>query len=107
MTVEKEQAYRLEDVSGDGIADRSHLVVEDFHDEVTDVAGGVLTEGKDLFVAVAPDVWRLTDTNGDGIPDEQASISPGYGIHIGFGGHGISALEFGPVAMLYWLIGDL
>src|SRR5258706_740617 len=107
MTIEKEQIYRLEDVSGDGVADRSQLVVEDFHDEVTDVAGGVLTEGKDLFVAVAPDVWRLTDTNGDGIPDEKTSISHGYGIHIGFGGHGMSGLEMGPEGKIYWQIGDI
>ena len=107
MTIEKEQIYRLEDVSGDGVADRSQLVVEDFHDEVTDVAGGVLTEGKDLFVAVAPDVWRLKDTNGDGTPDEKTSISHGYGIHIGFGGHGMSGLEMGPEGKIYWQIGDI
>jgi putative membrane-bound dehydrogenase-like protein len=107
MTVEKEQIYRLEDISGDGVADRSQLVVEDFHDEVTDVAGGVLTEGEDLFVAVGPDVWRLKDTNGDGIADEKTSISHGYGIHIGFGGHGMSGLEMGPEGKIYWQIGDI
>src|SRR3546814_4423985 len=36
MTVEKEHVYRLEDRDGDGLADFSQLVVEDFHDEVTD-----------------------------------------------------------------------
>ncbi len=40
MTVEKENVFRLEDTSGDGVADQSQLVVNDFHDEVTDVAGG-------------------------------------------------------------------
>lgn len=39
MTLEKENVYRLQDVNGDGVADKSQLVVDDFHDEVTDVAG--------------------------------------------------------------------
>jgi hypothetical protein len=43
MTIEKEHIYRMQDSNGDGIADRSQLVVEDFHDEVTDVAGGVMS----------------------------------------------------------------
>lgn len=107
MTVEKEQIYRLDDVSGDGVADRSLLVVEDFNDEVTDVAGGVLSHGNDLFVAVGPDVWRMNDTNGDGTADEKTSISHGYGIHIGFGGHGMSGLEVGPEGKIYWQIGDI
>lgn len=59
MTVEKEHVYRLEDVSGDGVADLSQLVVEDFNDEVTDVAGAVLINGEDLFVGVAPDLGEL------------------------------------------------
>lgn len=107
MTVEKENIYRLEDVSGDGIADKSQLVVDDFHDEVTDVAGAVLIDGEDLFVGVAPDLWRIKDKNGDGIADEKTSISHGYGVHIGFGGHGMSGLEMGPDGKIYWGIGDI
>ena len=38
MTVEKEHVYRLVDTNGDGVADQSQLVVEDFNDEVTAVA---------------------------------------------------------------------
>ena len=107
LTVEKEHIYRLEDSSGDGVADLSQLVVEDFNDEVTDVAGAILKHGDDLFVGVAPDLWRIKDTNGDGIADEKTSISHGYGVHIGFGGHGMSGLELGPDGKLYWGIGDI
>lgn len=107
MTVEKENVYRMEDKNGDGIADFSQLIVDDFNDEVTDVAGGVLSEGDDLFVAVGPDLWRMKDKNGDGIADEKTSISHGYGIHIGFGGHGMSGIEMGPDGKIYWQIGDI
>ncbi len=107
LTVEKEFVFRLEDTNGDGVADRSQKVVEDFHDEVTDVAGGILSNGDDLYVAVAPDLWRMKDKNGDGIADEKTSISHGYGVHIGFGGHGLSGVEMGPDGKIYWQIGDI
>ncbi|GAB3961775.1 c-type cytochrome [Spirosoma harenae] len=107
MTVEKENVFRIEDTSGDGVADLSQLVVEDFHDEVTDVAGGVLTYGNDLFVAVGPDLWRMQDKDGDGIAESKTSISHGYGIHVGFSGHGMSGVTMGPDGKIYWQIGDI
>ncbi|MCK8494998.1 HEAT repeat domain-containing protein [Spirosoma sp. RP8] len=107
MTVEKEQVFRLEDTNGDGVADLSKLAVEDFHDETTDVMGGVLAEGNDLYVAVAPDLWRMRDKNGDGIADEKKSLSHGYGVHVGFSGHGLSGVEMGPDGRIYWQIGDI
>ena len=107
MTVETEKVYKVEDINGDGVADRTQLVVNDFHDEVTDVAGGVLVDGKDLYVAVGPDMWRMQDKNGDGIADEKTSMSHGYGIHIGFSGHGMSGVEMGPDGRIYWQIGDI
>ncbi|MGC1240309.1 MAG: HEAT repeat domain-containing protein, partial [Chryseosolibacter sp.] len=107
MTVEKENVYRLEDRDGDGLADFSQLVVDDFNTEVTDVAGAILAHQGDLFVGVAPDMWRIKDTNGDGLADEKTSISHGYGIHVGFGGHGMSGAEVGPEGKIYWQIGDI
>ena len=107
MTVEKENIYRVEDINGDGVADQTQLIVDDFHDEVTDVAGGLLKTDNDLFVAVGPDLWRMMDKNGDGIQDEKTSISHGYGIHIGFSGHGMSGVEMGPDGRIYWQIGDI
>ncbi len=107
LTIEKEQVYRLEDTNGDGVADQSQLIMEDFHEEVTDAMGGILKHGDDLFVDIGPDMWRLKDTNGDGLIDEKTSISHGYGIHIGFSGHGMSGIEVGPEGKIYWQIGDI
>jgi len=107
MTIEKEHVYRLEDTDGDGVADMSQLVIEDFHDEVTDAMGGIMKHGDDLFVNIGPDMWRLNDKNGDGLIDEKTSISHGYGIHVGFSGHGMSGIEVGPEGKIYWQIGDI
>lgn len=107
MTVEKEEVYKLRDTDGDGLADQSQLVIEDFNTEVTDVAGAILAHNNDLFVGVGPDMWRLNDTDGDGLIDKKTSISHGYGIHVGFGGHGMSGAEVGPEGKIYWQIGDI
>ncbi len=107
MTIEKEHVYRLEDTNGDGVADMSQLMIEDFHDEVTDAMGGIMKHGDDLFVNIGPDMWRLNDKNGDGLIDEKTSISHGYGIHVGFSGHGMSGIEVGPEGKIYWQIGDI
>ncbi|MES2648503.1 MAG: HEAT repeat domain-containing protein [Bacteroidota bacterium] len=106
MKIQKEHVYRLQDTNGDGIADKSQLVVEDFNDEVTDAAGGVLKHGDDLFVAIGPDLWRIKE-NKLGIAESKTSISHGYGIHIGFSGHGMSGIEVGPEGKIYWQIGDI
>ncbi len=107
LTVEKDEVWRLEDTNADGVADKAVQILSDFFEEVSDVAGGVLVRAKDMFVSIAPDMWRLTDTNGDGTPDQKTSISHGYGVHIGFGGHGMSNPIEGPDGKIYWNIGDI
>ena len=107
LAVEKEQVFRIEDRSGDGVADLSQVIVEDFNTEVTDVAGAVLVHEGDVYLGVAPDLWRMRDTDGDGRVDEKTSISNGYGVHIGFSGHGMSGLTVGPDGRIYWSIGDI
>ena len=107
LTVEKEQVWRVMDSDGDGIADRSEKYLEDFHEEVTDVANGVLVHEDNVFVAVGPDLWRTQDRNNDGMADFTESISHGYAVHIGFGAHGMSGLRIGPYGRVWWGIGDI
>lgn len=107
LTVEKDEVWMLEDVNGDGLADKSTRILEDFNTEVTDVAGALLVRDDDVFVGIAPDMWRLTDTNDDGVLDEKTSIAHGFAVHIGFGGHGMSGAIQGPDGKIYWGIGDI
>ncbi len=100
LKVEKEEIYKVEDVNGDGYADQSTRVFNGFNEEITDVAGGLLVRKKDAFVAIGPDLWRLKHNNGQWTNPQ--SISTGYAVHIGFGGHGMSGLTEGPDGKIYW-----
>src|SRR6056297_1153078 len=107
LAVEEEEVWRLEDADNDGLAEKATRVVHDFHTEVTDVANALAVDGENLFVGVAPDMWRMEDTNGDEVFDTKTSLATGFGVHIGFGGHGMSGAVMGPDGKLYWGIGDI
>ncbi|GGW28880.1 DUF7133 domain-containing protein [Arenibacter certesii] len=107
LTVEKDEVWKLEDLNNNGRADMATRIVNDFNEEVSDVAGALLVRENDMFVGIAPDMWRFTDKDGDGIMEHKTSISHGYGIHIGFSGHGMSGAIEGPDGKIYWGIGDI
>ncbi|MHA8105933.1 HEAT repeat domain-containing protein [Aquirufa sp. 5-AUSEE-100C1] len=107
LTIEKEEIWKLEDKNGDGYADQSTRILNQFNQEVTDVAGGLLVRKKDAFVAVGPDLWRLDNTNKKGLWTNAKSIATGFAVHIGFGGHGMSSVIEGPDGKIYWQIGDI
>ncbi|NDV16664.1 c-type cytochrome [Muricauda sp. TY007] len=107
LAVEEEEVWRLEDTNNDGLAEKATRVVHNFHTEVTDVANALAVDGENLFVGVAPDMWRMEDTNGDEVFDTKTSLATGFGVHIGFGGHGMSGAIMGPDGKLYWGIGDI
>ena len=108
LTVIKERIYRIEDTDNDGVADASLVAFEGFNQDVaSDIAGGLLLHGADLYVAAAPDLWRLRDTNGDRVFDVSESISRGYSVHPAFSGHDMSGVTAGPDGRIYWKIGDI
>jgi putative membrane-bound dehydrogenase-like protein len=107
LLVEKETVWRVEDTDNDGIADQSKLYIEDFHEEISDLANGVEFFDGDVFIAVGPDLWKTTDTDGDGIANTKESLSHGWAVHIGFGAHGMSGVKVGPQGRIWWGIGDI
>lgn len=107
LTIEKEKIWRIEDIDGDGVADQSRLYIEDFHEEITDLANGVEFYDDEVYIAVGPDLWKTKDTDGDGKADTKVSLSHGWAVHIGFGAHGMSGVIMGPDGRLYWGIGDI
>ena len=107
LAVEKDEVWMLEDTDKDGLADVSTQILNDFSDEINDVAGALLVRKEDVFVGIGPDMYRLKDTNDDQILDEKTSIAKGFAVHIGFGGHGMSGAIEGPDGKIYWGIGDI
>ncbi|MFT6810902.1 MAG: quinoprotein glucose dehydrogenase [Saprospiraceae bacterium] len=107
LTVEKEQIWVVSDQSGDGLADQSQLYIEDYHEEISDLANGVEYADGEVYISIGPDLWRTKDVDGDGIADESASISHGFAVHIGFGAHGMSGVTKGPDGRIWWGIGDI
>ncbi|MFN7342815.1 MAG: hypothetical protein ACK5TA_05730, partial [bacterium] len=91
---------------GDGVADQSTLFAENFNTEVTGIAAGVLAWRGDVYATVAPDLWKLRDTNGDGVADKRESLAHGFGLHIAYAGHDMHGLTLGPDGRVYWSIGD-
>ncbi|MEM7572915.1 MAG: HEAT repeat domain-containing protein [Bacteroidota bacterium] len=107
LTVEKEQVWFVTDTDADGVADRSQLYLEDFGEEITDVANGLEYHNGELFLGVGPDLWRMRDQDEDGRADEKESLAHGFAVHIGFGGHGMSGVTVGPLGRIWWGIGDI
>lgn len=101
-----EKIHLVEDSDNDGVADRIQVFAEDFKTEVTGIAAGVLWHDGDVYSTVAPDVWRLRDTNGDGSADRRNVMATGFGLHIAYGGHDMHGLTVGPDGKIYWSIGD-
>ena len=107
LTVEKDEVWFVEDRTGNGVADHAKLYIEDFHEEVTDVTNGVEFHHGEVYISVGPDLWKTADTDGDGIADEKESLSHGWIVHIGFGGHGMSGVTVGPQGRIWWGGGDV
>ena len=101
-----ERVRLLRDTKGTGKADLSTVFAENFATPLDGVAAGVFAKGRDVFFANIPNVWHLRDDNGDGVADQRRSISYGHGIRVGFLGHDLHGLVFGPDGRLYFSIGD-
>jgi putative membrane-bound dehydrogenase-like protein len=61
------RVVRLEDSDGDGRFDRSIV----FADRMMFPEGVMWRDGS-LYVAAPPSIWKLTDTNGDGVADQRS-----------------------------------
>ncbi len=96
----------LEDRDGDGKVDFSSVFADGFNHPLDGIAAGVLARRGQVWFANLPNLWWLKDTNGDGQADQTRSLSYGYGVRMGFLGHDMHGLTFGPEGKIYFSIGD-
>ena len=107
---EQDRVRLVTDSDGDGTADESRVFAGGFDDVLDGTGAGVLArpDGTVYFTCI-PDLYALRDLDGDGTangPDEQESLSTGYGVRFAFRGHDMHGLTLGPDGRLYWSIGD-
>ncbi len=105
-TTEHERVRRIEDLDGDGRADRSTIFADGFHDAADGIGAGLLARGDRVWFACIPTLWLLRDTNQDGQAHERRALHTGYGVHVAFLGHDLHGLKMGPDGRLYFSIGD-
>jgi putative membrane-bound dehydrogenase-like protein len=88
----------LEDTDGDGRFDRSKR----FADKMTFPMGAVWHQGS-VYTASPPHIWKLTDTDNDGVADERKVLVSEFG----FTGNAadIHGCFLGPEGRIYWCDG--
>ncbi len=96
----------LEDTKGTGHADKSTIFADGFRDALDGTGAGILARGNEVWWTCIPNLWRFTDSNGDGKADAKDKLLSGFGVKFAFRGHDMHGLRFGPDGKLYWSIGD-
>jgi quinoprotein glucose dehydrogenase len=106
LSENSERVRLLLDTNGDGKIDDAKVFAESFNHPMDGIAAGVLARKGSVYYANLPNLWLLKDTNNDGAADFRKSLSYGYGVRVGFLGHDLHGLTFGPDGRLYFSIGD-
>jgi quinoprotein glucose dehydrogenase len=101
-----DQVRLVEDIDGDGKADRSTVFAPDFNGTLDGLAAGIMAQDGEIYFTCIPNLWRLRDTDDDGIADERTVIHTGFGVNAGFLGHDLHGLCRGPDGKLYFSVGD-
>ena len=106
LTKFSENIALLTDENGDGTADRRTIFSEGFSDILDGPAAGVLATDDGVYFTCIPHLWKLRDTDNDGVADEKESLSYGYGIRTGWFGHDLHGLIQGPDGRIYFSMAD-
>ena len=94
------------DTDDDGEADLSTVYADGFSAPASGIAAGLLARGDQLYYTCIPDLWLLTDKDGDGVAEKRRSLQTGFGVKIALLGHDLHGLRIGPDARLYFSVGD-
>src|SRR5690349_11068703 len=73
-TDQSERIRLLEDRSGQGKADHATVFAQDFNTPLDGIAAGVVARQGKVWYTDIPNLWLLSDTNGDGAADVRKSL---------------------------------
>ncbi len=101
-----DQVRMVWDSTGKGYADNSTVFSKGYNQLKDGLMAGVLARKGSVYVTNIPDVYKLTDADGDGIAEKKESLATGFGVRAQFIGHDLHGLRMGPDGKLYFSIGD-
>ena len=101
-----DQIRLLQDTTGDGKADKSTVFAGGFNAPLDGLAAGVMAIDGNVYVTCIPSLWKLRDTDNDGVADERKALLTGFGVNLAFLGHDLHGLCRGPDGRLYFSVGD-
>ncbi|QDT38921.1 PVC-type heme-binding CxxCH protein [Stratiformator vulcanicus] len=104
--LEHDRIRLLIDNDGDGKVEESRVFADGFNDLVDGTGAGVLEHNGNVYYTCIPKLYRLEDTNDDGVADQQETMFDGFGVRFAFRGHDMHGLTIGPDNRLYFSIGD-
>lgn len=101
-----DRIIRLEDRDGNGAADHRSLFSDRFREPLDGLGFSLLPEDDAVYFTCIPSLWKLKDTNDDGIADSSEAMISGFGTRISFIGHDLHGITRGPDGRLYFSVGD-
>lgn len=119
LSRETEVIRMVEDVDGDGRADKSTVFADRFNSPLSGIGSGVLAWRGDVWFTEIPSLWRFTPGVASGTRKASIASDPrpmagyraeellrGFGVRFSFTGHDLHGLRIGPDGRLYFSVGD-
>jgi quinoprotein glucose dehydrogenase len=119
LSRETEVIRMIEDVDGDGRADKSSVFADRFNSPLSGIGSGVLAWRGDVWFTEIPSLWRFTPGTASGTRQASIASDPrpmagyradellrGFGVRFSFTGHDLHGLKVGPDGRLYFSVGD-
>ncbi len=102
-----DRIIRLEDRDKNGAADHRTLFSDHFRHAADGIGFSVLAdEDGTVYFTCIPSLWKLKDSNDDGVADSHEKIVDGFGVRVSFIGHDLHGITRGPDGLLYFSVGD-
>ncbi|MCU0703500.1 MAG: c-type cytochrome, partial [Fimbriiglobus sp.] len=101
-----DQVRMVWDADGKGHATTSTVFSKGYNQLKDGIGAGVLARKGSVYFTNIPDLYKLTDKDGDGVAEVKESLATGFGVRTQFIGHDLHGLRMGPDGKLYFSIGD-